>query len=258
MNPYATALTASTLLLYAGGAQAAASDSQAVDFSGFGHGEIVTGQLLPGVQLSVENPNAALDLAVIFDTTHPSDRDNDLVGPSWGGGNLAASQAVLGNALIIQEVDGEFDGYTDAHQTHVNTPDDEGRRPAGSVFFTFDFSVDTFGLDLIDVEGPEEYGDASGFIRVFSGQDAGVTVSFAEFMDPASGFYDPSVVFGDNHANRILPLTAQRLGLDGFDRVEVSLGGSGAIDNVTYTPIPEPTSAALLALAGLALVRRRR
>jgi hypothetical protein len=42
--------------------------------------------------------------------------------------------------------------------------------------------------------------------------------------------------------------------------VVLNFGGSGGTDNILFTPIPEPSSAALLGLAlpAVALLRRRR
>jgi hypothetical protein len=143
----------------------------------------------------------------------------------------------------------------------IDQPNDEGSRPAGQ--FTFDFMtpIQAFGFDLVDVEGPAEYDRNSGYFASFYlDGELEARVGFGSFVDPDSPFYDPTVRYGDNSANRIDPITARELGLPYFDRVVLNFGGSGGTDNILFTPIPEPSSAALLGLAlpAGALMRRRR
>ena len=48
------------------------------------------------------------------------------------------------------------------------------------------------------------------------------------------------------------------LGVDSFDEVRISLGGSAVIAQVTVTPVPTPTAAlGGLALLGAGALRRR-
>ena len=60
-------------------------------------------------------------------------------------------------------------------------------------------------------------------------------------------------VFGDNSANRIAPIDLLAEFGDVADTVELSFGGSGAVDNLVVTFIPEPTTAGLLGLGLLGL-----
>jgi hypothetical protein len=80
------------------------------------------------------------------------------------------------------------------------------------------------------------------------------TIAFADLPT-----LDPTIVFGDNTANRVEPIAAQDFGVDSFDQVIVNLGGSGALDNITYTPVPEPGALLLicLGLGGFAASRSR-
>ncbi len=155
---------------------------------------------------------------------------------------------VLGNLLIIAENDTDADG-----DGRIDIPDDERGRPAGSLFFDFTIPITSFGFDLIDVEGPQEFG--SGFVAFFFGGQELDRIGFGDL----SGL-DPSVVFGDSTANRILPITAASLGIEPFQRVEINLGGSAAVDNIVATPVPEPATWLLLGagLAALLRLRRRR
>ena len=67
-------------------------------------------------------------------------------------------------------------------------------------------------------------------------------VMFADFVMP-------DVIFGDNNANHLDIVSGIR-----FDRVVVRLCGSGGIDNLTASAVPEP-SAVLLFLIGTVAVR---
>lgn len=208
-----------------------------IDFEEFGHGEIVTSS--QGVVISTTNIGGGPDIGVAFDTNRTGTADRDLQrNAGWQSGNLAPDTD-LGNILIIQEHRYSCNAGT------CSDPDDEGSRPAGSI--EFDYSAigtfDHFEMDLIDIE--ESISAEPGAIDFYLGA---VHVEQVMFSD----FGTPGVIYGDNSANHLYIL-------DGitFDRVKVSLGGSGGIDNLIATnAIPEPT-AAILFIAGLAAVHPR-
>jgi hypothetical protein len=95
-------------------------------------------------------------------------------------------------------------------------------------------------------------------ITFFDGQ-ASQTVGLEDFFDDTSELYDPTLALGNNTANRYAPISAEFLGLEQIDRIEFSLGGSGALDNFVGTPVPEPSTALLifLGLGAMASTRRR-
>ncbi len=207
-----------------------------IDFNSLAHGEIVTTQFAPTVTISAVNPNRPHDLAIIFDSEETGTADPDLEGPPWAGGNLAPG-TVLGKLLIIAEND------VDANNDNlIDSPDDEGSRPAGSLIFEFGQAVGVFGFDIIDIEGSIQ---EASTIEFFSGNTLLTTVSFADFV-AAGPLFDPTVVFGNNTANRISPLVDQQLGIVPFDKVVMNLGGSSAIDNII---VPEPSTFVLGAIA---------
>ena len=138
----------------------------------------------------------------------------------------------------------------------------ESSRPGVSFFFNFDAPVSEFQFTIVDVEGPEEFQTDSGFSFdvVNDGIELG-TVFFGDLITPGSDVFDSTIEFGNGSANQITILAAD-FGVAAFDRVELSLGGSGTVNNLSFTPatltaVPTP-SAAVAGLAGLALAGFRR
>lgn len=240
---YGACAGAAGVVAMAAGASAGISG---YDLEGLQHGEIVTTQL-PGLTISADNPNRPFDLAIIFNSNLPSTIDPDLEGPNWAMGNLSPSTN-LGNLLILAEtnVDNNGDGL-------IDEPNDEGNRPvAGSIFIDFDARQQFFGFDLVDHEPAVE----NSMIRFFANGLLVGEIHFNDFANPASLFYDPTVAFGNNSANRIAPIDIAQLGGSAFDRVEFRFGGSGAVDN--FNLIPSPGAAALAGVAMVLGVGRRR
>ncbi|MEM8758423.1 MAG: hypothetical protein AAGF47_11655 [Planctomycetota bacterium] len=242
----------------------AAAGTDVLTFSGLEHGRIITDSTFADEGITIRATNFRLPGAspIIFDTQFINTADPDLEGPPWGGGNLPID-TVLGNVIIVPEnlVDDDDDGI-------VDSPDDEGARPAGILEFTFDTPTTEFGFDLIDIEGVVTEMTRLDF---FIGGELAGSASLTDLITPGSDFFDETVAFGNNSLNRIAPFQARDFipkglgdgpgngpGPIGFDRVEISLGGSGAIDNVVTNPVPSPGSAVLLGLGGLAAARRRR
>ena len=90
----------------------------------------------------------------------------------------------------------------------------------------------------------------------FDTNGASATRTFA-----AIAVRDPSIHWGNNSANRVTPFTIHELHLGPIVGVDVQMGGSGGIDNLTdITPTPEPGTLILVGLSvgGLAWRRRRK
>jgi len=215
-----------------------------LDFDDLQQGEIVSLQYQKalGVTISSKNFGSGPGIAIIFDSLNPTGGDNDLAGPSWAGGNLASQNTVLGKILIIAENDYDLD-----EDGLIDFPDDEGNRPAGSIFFDFENPMCSVGFDLIDVEGPSEFGLNSGFVATFfmSGSEL-ARVGFEQFINEKSLFFDPTVEYGNNKVNRITPISVESLStftgasITAFDKVEFNLGGSSAIDNIDVSTCQSP------------------
>lgn len=164
----------------------------------------------------------------------------------WDGGNVEPTDS-LGKGLVIA-------GRVPAKIL-------EARKNPGSMYFDFDEPATRFGLTIIDVEGDEQ-DTADGYFLSFSYMGEVIdTIAYAEFTTPGADYYDETIEFGHNTANRIAAIEASSLG-DGsytfFDRVEVAPGGSQVVAEVTYA-VPTPTAlAAGLSMLALAVMRRTR
>lgn len=235
-------ITLGTVLLLA----ASGASADILDFNSIPAGSFVTNQFVGshGIGIAAVNPNRSHDVATLYDSLGSGGADTDLEGPAWSGGNLAADGVRLGNVLIIAENidDANNDGI-------IDSPDDEGNRPSGSLILEFSTAQMQLGFDVVDLED-----DELGSIELWLNGSLEETINFADFLDSNSEYYDASVDFGDNHANRLMPLTPERS--LAYDRLVINLGGSAAVDNVFYA-IPAPSGIALAGL-GLGLVARRR
>ncbi|MCM2680141.1 PEP-CTERM sorting domain-containing protein [Echinimonas agarilytica] len=229
-----------------------------IDFNDYSHGTVIHEQYR-GVTITANNINPLVrDYAVVYDTVpgiNPSEGKNnsydpDLEGPNWGNSNIDDVDSLyLGRVLIVQE-------NNEGCDTGVCTkPDDEGDRPAGSIDFEFDTAISDFGFDLLDVEGPQEYGQDSGYLAAFYDEN-GVEVAkigFGSFVNDGIN----NAQYGDNSVNRISPIDLTQYG--NVYRVQIQFGGSAGIDNVRFTEVPEPSTSVLfgLVLAGLIWRRKR-
>lgn len=235
------------LSLMVAGALAGAGDAQThdVDLSVYEHGTVLNGADLRIAVGQAEHFHRGRGLLVAFDTRERGTLDPDLEGPDgsgrgWASGNLAGSARSTGIALVIQDTGPGFAGFTDASQSMVRRPDDEerrvgGTRPgAGEITLDFVSPVKAFRFTLIDIEPTDTLKDKRAYFARFSGGGQSVKVAFADFIDPASAFYDASVVFGNHSANRIQMVTAEQLGLSAIQRVVINLGGSGAVAELAY------------------------
>ena len=190
-----------------------------------------------------------LNIAIIFDSTMFSGNDADLTGPNcndpecdgdWDGGNLAPN-TVLNNMLILPEAGTEGD----IGDGNVANPNDEGTRPAGTLTIEWDDCVDSFGFVIVDQEPGVEVMD--GFVQFFDGATDLGTVQFEWFemntvplVSPGL-FFDATVDYNNNHANRLQAITiADLMTLDntvvsaGWDTAVINLAGSGAFDDIEY------------------------
>lgn len=203
-----------------------------------------------GATFSVNNPNRSNDFLVAFDTNNPTGGDSDLAAPFAPGVNNTTGEGNLmpGNVLIIQE---NTDSCTTSGGQFINCsdPDDEGRRPAGTISVVFTQAVDLMSIDFFDIENIENGSTENNRIRLYS--DAAKTAPI--LLD----FYTPGMGAGnaaDNKWDRVL------FDVSGVMAIDINFGGSGALDNIVIdVPVPAPGALALLGLGlfGLGAARRK-
>ena len=213
---------------------AGAANATVLDFEAFASGVIVDNEYSAlGVMISVDNTGGGPDLGVVFDTDNPTGGDTDLAGPF---DNDTRGSLSPGKVLIIQE-NGPCNTET------CETPDDEGSRAAGSITISFGGPVTLDTIDFFDVETPE----------AGPGDDNRITLFDVDGIAMALDFYTPDTG-GDNRWDQVF------FGISGVSAIQINLGGSGAIDNIAFQPVPVPAALPLFgfALAGLGFLRRKR
>lgn len=176
-----------------------------------------------GVLISVTDTDAPLNL---FDTQNPTGGDPDLeTGPAF-------DTPELGNVLIIQ------------NGSPISVPDDSDE--GGT--FVFDF-IDAAGGNVLSV-GILDLDE--GVAPIFT---ATSLADGSEFEVLASNITLVNPAFPDDNSYRIYEFDlAENVGSFSISLPDVS----GAITNVEYTTVPTPGALAVIGLAGLTAVRRRR
>lgn len=243
---------AAGLVLAALALVAAPASAWQIDFEGLAKGTIVNepefGSFDLGAGLfaafDAKRFNGLDNPAVVFDAEDPSGNDDDLAAPFT---RLADGSTGFrpGNVLILQE----GRGGCGPHQ--CNNPNDIGHRPAGAFFIDFNFDVTLSSIDFFDIE-PEEDGEGEdNAILLYNSADEVIHTTYT----PDTG--------GNNKWDRRLFLADGGEAVSGVRRVEIRMGGSGAIDNIMGSfggSIMEPASLLLLVLglAGLRAIPRRR
>ena len=218
-------------------------------------GDIVDNQYAtnPNLGITIEGKKAPgaggsplADIAIIFDSTMFSGNDADLTGPgcgdaecdgNWDGGNLAPNTQ-LNNMLILPETATQ----QEVDNGNVADPNDEGTQPAGTITIEWDACVESFGFVIVDQEPGIEVTD--GFVQFFDGATDLGTVQFESFENiglQGGLFFDATVDYNNNHANRLQAITiADLMTLDntvvsaGWDTAVINLAGSGAFDDIEY------------------------
>lgn len=236
-----------------------------INFDSRQRGEIIANQYANyqgGVLINANNRDpSGPDVAAIF-VANPNftEPDPDLR-PPYDKGNIAGVRP--DRILIIPEnVTDRGGGPNGGPNGLIDYPNDESQ--GGTITFTFKEQQRALGFDLIDFEKITPTQANGNYVRFFQGAVLVGEVTFRRFINSNSQFYDRTVKFGDNSANRIKPIRIEQFGpgATSFNRVEFGLGECAAIDRIDFTPgvVPEPGTAALalLGLGGLHLLTGRR
>ncbi|MEM1445356.1 MAG: PEP-CTERM sorting domain-containing protein [Planctomycetota bacterium] len=200
------------------------------------HGQVVdTAYSGVGVNINVWHPSDRnLDFGLALNTANSIEAD--MRTGVINGAYHPSNTEFLNNVLITPRnaIDSNGDGILDI-------PDTAFERPNGVVTFSFDEAIYIAGsITVLDAEeeARPEFGVGVVEARLNDGTVLGTTVI------PA---------LGDNAVVTVpLPDVDQP-----FEQIRVVLAGSSGLDNLFVTNVPEPATAALLGLGGLAMLRRR-
>jgi len=218
INTYKLGAFGTAILL----AMASSTSAAVLDFESFGAGLIIDDEYAPDVLVSATNFGNGPDLAIIFDTTDPDPAggDFDLVGPFNSNNAGLADEYSPGNVLIIQE-------RNNCDPVSCAIPDDEGARPGGEFEFLFSSDIILETIDFFDIEDEEDNGSPDSQIHLFDADDDEIQAGM--WFVPATG--------GDNLWNQL-----DFESVSGVRRIVIEMGGSGAIDNLTYQIVPLPAT----------------
>jgi hypothetical protein len=175
----------------------------------------------------------ANNLAVLFDTNNYTGGDSDLAAPFFNNGDLGDIRP--GNVLIIHEHPYECTQFV------CQDPDDEGSRPAGYFEINFSEAVTLNSIDFFDIEIEENGVSSNNLISLFDSNN--VEIFPNTFYTPNTG--------GDNQWARL------DFAVSGVSSMKIKLYGSGAIDNISYTKVPEPSTIVNLVLGIMGLTSRK-
>lgn len=178
-----------------------------IDFNDFITGQVIDNEFSrQGIRISADNYVGTSDIAMIFDSDHPTGGDPDLGTPNadFGGPGLGIGGAIgalgendefLHKVLIISE-----DGDT-------TNPDDEAGE--GVITFKFNKPVHMLSLKVLDID------EHDGYVRLFD--------SFDNILSTRS-----ILKLGDNSLQNIIVNTRQ------VSKMDLKIVGSGAIDNINF------------------------
>jgi hypothetical protein len=218
-RPAVVAGAVSIILSIAGPARA--DDSATIDFEGLTEGSIVS-SVSSGSGIGGDAVSGSVGVGGFFPTNGTNRAmifDAECVGGCTGGDNDLHFTG-QGNVLIISE---DLDS---------SDPDDAD---VNGAFFTFDFSG--FGPGEVTVESlvAMDYGDDQGEVISVSGQDRGGKI---ELFSPEATLLATVGIprLGNNQK------TTVEIGVSGVDFMKITVGGSGAIDDIVLTieQVPPP------------------
>ncbi len=198
---------------------ASATNAATIDFNGFGNGANVTSVNF-GFGSATVSATGGIGEAWAYDTTDNTNGDADLLGPfSTAGGSVTGYNA--GNVLIIQENNGSN-----------TTPDDNAS--GGTITFDFDAPVILTNMDVMDMM----LGKVT--IKFFDNSSTQIGLDWANLTNTDTG---------DSTFPNLFETIQFGSGISGVSSMQITLDGSGAIDNIGVSAVPLPAAAPLFASA---------
>lgn len=253
MKVVQAALFGFSLLSFVGSAQAAIIDFENFEDQGIAAGTIIDNEYVTSHGVTIKGVNTfntpdTDNVATVFDSNDLQNasyvKDEDLAAPFYKENDTNEDNPFTpGNILIIHEHASQCNGIK------CTNPDDEGKSgAAGSGYFEFSFSeqVTLNSVDFFDIEYNEA--NTPKFVLEFFSDDSFTDAIYVdEYFVPETG--------GDNTWDRLFFTDVSDV-----MSMRINLGGSGAIDNINYTSVPEPTSMflSLLCLMGLRVLKSKR
>ncbi|MFO1258991.1 MAG: hypothetical protein U1E78_11355 [Gammaproteobacteria bacterium] len=209
-------------------ANAAKETLRHVDFDQFSHGELIdAGKLVhDNLRISVENLKGGEDLGQIVDTKIRTS-EIGLMYP-WTKGDIEREflNKVLTVAGDIEDRNG--DGISDEISIQTSSPPGT---LTGVITFHFTNPIYAFGLDIANADYPSISGSSLNF---YDENNLKKSLSLYNLIDPSSRFYDPTLSFGKNSANRISPIEAIEFNFNTFSKIELEVAGPYGIDNLNW------------------------
>lgn len=239
-------------VLAAAGVSYGANATGTLTFNSYSTGQKIDTEYVGeyGITVSARNAAGGPNVATLYNSGAATGVDANLMAP-FDRGNLAGK--ALSKLLVVAANDTDANG-----DGKIDKPDDAG---SGSLIFDFAQPVMCFGFDLVNINGIASGGGSKGYsVEFFNGPSKVGQVGFDQFITKGSPFYDSSIQYGANSANRVQAILATKFGGTQYTRAILNLGGAGAVDNINWKDIvvPEPTGLAFLALGVPALLARRR
>lgn len=209
-------------------ANAAKETWRHVDFDEFLHGELIDDEteIHENLKISVDNIKGGADLGQIVDTSIRTSEEG-LLHP-WTKGDI--EREVLNNVLTVagDVEDQNEDGISDSISIQTSSPPGT---LTGVITFHFENPIYAFGFDIVNADYPSISGSSLHF---YDENNVKETLSLYNFIDPSSRFYDPTLSFGKNSANRISPVEAIDFNFNTFSKVELEVAGPYGIDNLNW------------------------
>lgn len=175
-------------------------------------------------RITVDNLANGPDLGSILDTNDSKNGYSKLQAP-WASGNIKDDPS--GYVFIIARDANDVD-----QDLILDRPRPELGDPSGIIQITFDSPIYEFGWDIFNLDNKSELQRSS--ITFYDAKGNSVVVPFKAFTDANSVFYDSTLAFAVDSANRIQPITIVDLKLTEISSLEFNITGEVGLANFNW------------------------